>query len=276
MTSQVHGHSGVDDPVTARRQRSAVALIGGPTTVIDIAGVRLVSDPTFDPPGDFGYLRKTDGPAVAADALGEVDAVLLSHDQHSDNFDHAGRAFALSTPVILTPPSAAARLGQPARPLALHESWTSPNGRLTVTALPAQHGPADGERDDDGFINSEVIGFLLESAEAEVPRLYVSGDNASIELVHQIRERYGPIDHAVLHVGAASVPAKFGGRPLSLTPERASAAAEVLDAHHVIAVHQDGWTHFTQGAEATRQAFDQAGIGTRLHAIRPGRWCHLR
>jgi L-ascorbate metabolism protein UlaG (beta-lactamase superfamily) len=66
-----------------------LTLIGGPTVLIDAAGFRLVTDPTFDAPGEYQLsyvtLTKTSGPALAADAIGEVDAVLLSHDQHSDN-----------------------------------------------------------------------------------------------------------------------------------------------------------------------------------------------
>jgi L-ascorbate metabolism protein UlaG (beta-lactamase superfamily) len=38
-------------------------------------------------------LKKTAKPALAADWIGAVDAVLLSHDQHSDNLDVSGRAF---------------------------------------------------------------------------------------------------------------------------------------------------------------------------------------
>jgi len=29
-----------------------VRLVGGPTAVIELGGVRLLTDPTFDPPGD--------------------------------------------------------------------------------------------------------------------------------------------------------------------------------------------------------------------------------
>jgi hypothetical protein len=38
-------------------------------------------------------LHKTVGPAVPPEALGRVDVVLLSHDQHFDNLDRAGRTF---------------------------------------------------------------------------------------------------------------------------------------------------------------------------------------
>jgi L-ascorbate metabolism protein UlaG (beta-lactamase superfamily) len=262
-----------DALITPERRPFGVAVIGGPTTVIDIAGTRLITDPTFDPPTDYGYLRKLAGPAVGIPAVGEVEAVLLSHDLHPDNLDRAGRAFALSRPLILTPPTAATRLGPPARPLAAWDTWTSDDGRLTITAVPARHGPADGELNEEGFVNCEVTGFLLEATGA--PRTYVSGDNASVEIVQQIRERFGAVDCAVLHAGAASVPAKFGGRPLSLTAERAAAAAEVLGAQHVVVAHQDGWAHFGQGPEQTEAAFGSAGIADRLCTAPSGHWCLL-
>jgi hypothetical protein len=89
-------------------------VLGGPTTVVDIAGRRIVMDPTFDPPGVHSYLTKLTGPAVSAEALGSVDAVLISHDQHPDNLDDDGRRMALASPLVLTHPGAAGRLGPPA------------------------------------------------------------------------------------------------------------------------------------------------------------------
>jgi hypothetical protein len=60
-----------------------VRLIGGPTALIEMGGLRLLTDPTFDPPGDHPVgnrvLVKTRGPAVAPDGIGPVAAVLLSH-----------------------------------------------------------------------------------------------------------------------------------------------------------------------------------------------------
>src|SRR5919206_3614226 len=91
-----------------------LTLVGGPTVLIDIAGQRLVTDPTFDEPGRYQggvTLTKTSGPAVAAEAVGDIDAVLLSHDQHFDNLDRAGRALLAQAKRVLTTAAGAARLG---------------------------------------------------------------------------------------------------------------------------------------------------------------------
>ena len=75
----------------------SITLIGGPTALIEIDGFRLLTDPTFDSPGSYQLphvkLEKLTGPALSAEKVGAVDAVLLSHDQHSDNLDHSGKDF---------------------------------------------------------------------------------------------------------------------------------------------------------------------------------------
>ena len=73
-----------------------VNYIGGPTALVEIGGVRALTDPTFDPAGteyptNVYTLHKTQSPSVAVGDLGSIDAVLLSHDHHFDNLDHAGR-----------------------------------------------------------------------------------------------------------------------------------------------------------------------------------------
>jgi hypothetical protein len=76
-------------PVTPARQPFGIAVIGGPAVVIDIAGTRLVTDPGLDPPGDYGFIRETTGPAVPASVPGNTDIILLSHDHHR-NFTELG------------------------------------------------------------------------------------------------------------------------------------------------------------------------------------------
>ena len=259
------------EAVTSERIPFGVAVLGGPTTLIDIAGYRVLVDPTFDPAGDHGYLHKTAGSTVPPEGLGAVDVVLVSHDQHPDNLDDAGREIALRGPVLLTTPTSAVQLGAPAHGMPTWTTWTSDDNALTVTALPARHGPADGETDAHGFVNCEVTGFLLQAQNG--PNVYISGDNASLEHVRLIREHAGDLDVAVLFAGAASVPAKFDGRPLTLTAARAAAAAEVLGADHVVVAHQTEWAHFHDGPEETRHAFTQAGIANALCRAPLGAWC---
>src|SRR5215510_12216338 len=92
----------------------AITLIGGPTALIEVDGFRLLTDPTFDPPGAYHLpyttLTKTKGPALGPEQVEPVDVVLLSHDQHADNLDHAGRAFLARAGRVLTTTAGAKRL----------------------------------------------------------------------------------------------------------------------------------------------------------------------
>jgi L-ascorbate metabolism protein UlaG (beta-lactamase superfamily) len=231
------------------RQQCAITVLGGPTTVIDLGGLRIVTDPTFDEPGAHGYLTKNAGPAANEAAVGAADLVLVSHEQHADNLDTRGRAFAKMAGLILTGTTSATLLGAPALGLAPWSSHMLPRadggGELAVLAVPAVHGPEDGERDADGNVNCEVTGFVLSGR--GLPTVYISGDNASIRTVAEISRRVPAIDVAVLHAGSARVPTKFDGRPLSLDGRGTAAAAAVLGAAIVVPAHYDGWEHFTEG-----------------------------
>jgi L-ascorbate metabolism protein UlaG (beta-lactamase superfamily) len=105
--------------------------------------------------------------------------------------------------------------------------------------------------------------------------IYLSGDNASLEAVADIADRSGPIDVAVLFVGAARVPSRQNGRLLTLSSARAAAAAEVLRAKVVIPAHVDGWAHFTEGVEQIQRSFSDAGISKVLEVAPMGKWCLL-
>ncbi len=142
-----------------------------------------------------------------------------------------------------------------------------------MLAVPAVHGPEDGERDANGNVNCEVIGFVLSGQ--GLPTVYVSGDNASIRTVAEISRRVPGIDAAVLHAGAARVPAKFDGRPLSLDSRRAAAAAAVLGAEIVVPAHYDGWAHFSEGLPELELAFHEAGLSSLLRVAPHGTWVPL-
>ncbi len=105
-----------------------MTLIGGPTALIEFAGFRLLTDPTFDAPGAYKLphvtLEKTRGPARTIAQVGRIDAVLLSHDQHADNLDTTGRTLVKQVPHVFTTVAGAKRLGAPAQGLLPWQSTT--------------------------------------------------------------------------------------------------------------------------------------------------------
>ncbi|MFJ1751801.1 MBL fold metallo-hydrolase [Kitasatospora sp. NPDC088134] len=241
-----------------------VQVFGGPTALIEYGGLRLLTDPTFDAPGDYPrgggrFLTKTLPGTVDPAALGPVDAVLLSHDEHPDNLDRSGRALLADVPLTLTTRGGAERLGGTARGLAPWQSVELDRpggGAVTVTAVPAQHGPDGSEP-----VVGEVIGFVLTGE--GLPVVYVSGDNASLAVVERIAERFGPVDTAVLFAGAART-GIFDNALLTLDSARAAEAAALLGARRVVPVHFDSWAHFTEGREPLLAAFTAAGLADRL------------
>jgi L-ascorbate metabolism protein UlaG (beta-lactamase superfamily) len=242
-----------------------VTFVGGPTALLEIADRRLLTDPTFSPAGDYETgpgrtLTKTEGPGVSLESLEPIDAVLLSHDPHVDNLDPAGRELVGRILLTLTTVSGARRLGGTAQGLPPWAAITL--GQLEVIAVPAQHGPAGAEG-----VAGEVIGFVLRGR--DLPSVYVSGDNASLDQVRAIARRVGPVDVALLFAGAART-SLFDGAPLTLTSENAAEAARILNAKVVIPLHTRGWGHFTEGPDSVRKAFANAGLSERLRVLEPG------
>ena len=236
-----------------------VTLVGGPTALIEYAGLRWLTDPTFSEPGTYEGLTKTTGPALTPDQVGAIDVVLLSHDHHSDNLDPAGRDFLAGTGQVLTTVAGAERLRGNSVGLEAWESTTipGPGGEVTVTAVPALHGPPGSEP-----LTGPVIGFVLAAERHDT--VYVSGDNASVDVVAQIADRLGPIDVAVLFIGAVQLPHRFDGAYLTLSSDRAAQATEILGVRATVPVHFEGWTHFTQGIDQIRAAFAGYGLSDRL------------
>ncbi|WP_028648132.1 MBL fold metallo-hydrolase [Nocardiopsis sp. CNT312] len=245
-----------------------VRVFGGPTALFDYGGLRFLTDPTFDAPGDQNAvagptLTKT-APAAGVPAdLGRVDAVLLSHDEHPDNLDTSGRALLADVPLTLTTTGGGKRLGGTARGLADGESAELDRpggGTVTVTAVPAVHGP--GPREEVEPFTGQVVGFVLTGE--GLPTVYVSGDNASLDAVERIAERFAPVDTALLFAGAPRFPEIFGGSTLVLDSAQAAEAARVLGARRVVPVHYEGWAHFTEGRDDLAAAFAAAGLADLL------------
>ena len=223
--------------------------------MLGYAGKRFITDPTFDAPQSYDdpgetTLVKTAGPAIQRHDIGPIDVVLLSHHAHKDNLDYEGlELIATGIPTLSTRDAASDLFGGSVIGL---DSWeTHELGGITVTAVPALHGPPGSER-----LVGEVTGFVLE-ADGE-PTVHVSGDNASIPLVEQIADRFPDVAIAILFAGAARVPGIDA--PLTLTSRDAARAATILTATAVVGLHTEDWAHFSESRAELEAAFADTGL----------------
>ena len=244
-----------------------ITLIGGPTALIEVDGFRLLTDPTFDAPGAYQLphvtLEKLSGPALGAEAIGEVDAVLLSHDQHADNLDHSGKAFLAKAKRVLTTVAGAKRLGGHAEglmPWATTELGGKDGRSLTITAIPARHGPAGIEP-----LSGDVIGFVLTSKDKSPP-IYISGDTVWYDGVAEVARRFRA-GVVLPFAGAAQTRGPFH---LTMDTNDTIETARAFPDAVIVPLHTDGWAHFRQNAKDLRASFDTLGFGSRLKILEPG------
>ena len=253
-----------------RSDQLKCTYIGGPTALFELGGLRLLTDPTFDPAGEeyptgVYTLRKTAGPALGPESLGRIDAVLLSHDHHFDNLDRAGRVLLKSAGTVLTTQAGADRLGGHAIGLAPWQSVDLPtrdDHRVRVTGTPARHGPVGGDR-------GPVTGFVLALTDSPKSGVYISGDTVWCEGVAEVSQ-YFSVQIAVLFMGAARV-LEVGTAHLTFTANEAVEAARVFAGATIIPYHYEGWAHFSESRTQIEEAFASAGLAHRLQWMEPGR-----
>jgi len=240
--------------------------IGGPTLLVEVGGWRILTDPTFDPPGDryaFGWgtgSTKLAGPAIAATDLGAVDAVLLTHDHHADNLDAAGRALLADVPVVVTTTAGARRLGHDGA-VGL-EPWATTRldapGRdpIDVVATPCRHGPPLTRP-----IVGHVVGFSLTWPGQTRGALWISGDTVLHRDLWQVTDRVD-VGVAILHLGGVRFPITGPAR-YTMTIDDAVELCGRLRPHTAIPVHYEGWSHFQQGRDAIEERLATAPAATR-------------
>lgn len=245
-----------------------LTLIGGPTALIEIGSLRLLTDPTFDPPGLYKEtpvrFEKTSGPSLSVEEIGKLDAVLLSHDHHFDNLDNSGRAMLPSVGVTYTTNAGAERLGGNAVGLAPFETRTLQGPRcerLLITAAPARHGPVGIEP-----FSGDVVGFLV-GTEQPGDAIYVTGDTVWYEGTAEVAKRFSP-KVVMLFAGAAEPRGRFH---MTMGSNDALEAANAFPDASIIAVHNEGWVHFKESPDQLSDAFRKLGVGPRLTTFERGR-----
>jgi L-ascorbate metabolism protein UlaG (beta-lactamase superfamily) len=189
------------------RRLARITWIGHSTVLIEMDGVRLLTDPLLR--RRVLHLRR-----VVADAaeLGELDAVLISHG-HADHLD-AGSLEHLDVARVIAPPGVALRVhgwADDVVELGLGEELEV--GAVRVTATAAEHGAG-------------AVGYLASGS----ARIYFAGDT---DLFDGMRELAPGLDVALLPIGGwgPRVPAGH------LDPLRAAQALELLRPRIAVPIH---------------------------------------
>ena len=223
-----------------------VTWLGHSTTLIELDGVRVLTDPVFgerpSPLPSVGPARWY-APPLALEALRDVDVVLLSHD-HYDHLDHptivAMRDW--SAPFVC-PLGVGAHLEywgiDPARIVELDWWQEHALGDVRVVAVPARH--ASGRHVFDQS-RTQWAGFALVGTER---RVMFSGDTGLFDDMAVIGERYGPFDLVMIEVGAYH----RTWPDWHIGPEQAMRAHRMLRGRLFMPIHwglfnlaQHGWT----------------------------------
>ncbi|MEU4566088.1 MBL fold metallo-hydrolase [Micromonospora sp. NPDC023956] len=243
---------------------ASVTFVGTATTVLDIGGFTLLTDPNFLHRGQRAYLghglwskRRTD-PALGIAQLPTLDAVVLSH-LHGDHFDRVARRELDRRLPIITTPEAERRLRRwgfraaDGLPTWASRELTRDGATLRLTAVPGRHGPGLLDR-----LLPDVMGTVidLERDGRREFRLYVTGDTLHRPVLAEIPARFPGIDAMLIHLGGT----RIAGILLTMDAKQGADTVELIRPALTVPIHYDDYGVFRSPlrhflAEARRRGF---------------------
>lgn len=266
-------HTAGDPADTLTTMGLTLTHVGGPTVLVELEGWRVLTDPTFDPPGrTYGFAlgtssTKAAGPALTPDELGHLDVVLLSHDHHADNLDDTGRELLKRVKTVVTTVPGARRLGLPGvvglRADEVHLMRASGRPDLTVTATPCRHGPPLSKP-----VVGSVIGFALTLVDRERIPLWITGDTV-LDLAVRHFARTHHVDTLVMHLGRVRFPLT-GPLRYSMDSQDALELLDLLRPRVAVPVHYEGWSHFSEPETQARAHLNIACVNGVVRWLEPG------
>jgi len=239
----------IDPAETAGGAPLRLTYIGHATVLIELDGVRLLTDPLLG--RRLGPLRRR-GPTPDPARLGRIDGVLISHG-HPDHFHGASLRAVPGQPLFvmprgLTPPMS--RVDREIRAVTSNDRVDF--GSVRVTAVPARHGRWPGQR------AARPLGYLIEGSK----RVYFAGDTAFYPGMAGLA---GHVDVALLPVGRWGPPRG----PVRLDPPTAVDAARLVGAAIAIPIH---WgTLYVPGFAAGRWGWGSVDAGKAFATEAAGR-----
>jgi L-ascorbate metabolism protein UlaG (beta-lactamase superfamily) len=241
----------------ARGTSSAlVTFVGHATFLIQTAAGNILTDPvysTFAGPWNRLGPRRVRPAAIAFDELPPISIVLLSHN-HYDHCDLTtlGRLAARFDPLLITP-LGNGRLARSAGIRRIEElDWwqSAQSSGVPITLTPAHHFSARGPFDR----NRALWGGFMLAADHE--RIYFAGDTAYAPFFGNIRQRLGPIDLALLPIGAYEP--RWFMKSVHMNPAEAVQAHLDLEATESIAMHFGTFQMTAEGIDEPVRALEEA------------------
>ena len=246
---------------------AVVTFIGHATFLIQTAAGNILTDPMYSQSaGPLNVLgpRRVRQPAVPFDDLPAISMVLLSH-KHYDHCDlRTLRKLAQRfDPVVITPLGN----GPLVRSCGLRRveelDWwqEAKTSALPVTLTPAQHFSARSPFDRNRALWG---GFVLVVDRAQI---LFAGDTAYGPFFRDVRQRLGPIDLALLPIGAYEP--RWFMRPVHMNPAEAVQAHLDLQASESVGMHFGTFRLTAEGIDEPLRALDEA---RRARNITPSRF----
>jgi L-ascorbate metabolism protein UlaG (beta-lactamase superfamily) len=255
-----------------------VTYIGHATVLIEVGGVRILTDPNFD--ARLGrVLPRVSAPGIALDALPSLDLILLTH-AHADHLSFDSLDGLPQDVPIAAPPAIARwlrRLGYP-QAMPLEPGANHQIGSLTVHAASATHR---GNRYGIDRWRSAANMYLVDAGASTA---FFAGDTALDRDTHGLVERVlwsrgQQLDLAMLPIGYAPW-WKPGFRRGHLTHDDALALFERLQARFFMPYHWGTFRHVTATAHDAirrlRAAVEEHPLGSAVRIIEPGESLEVR
>lgn len=226
---------------------AVVTFIGHSTVLIQTAAGNILTDPMYSQragPFNIAGPRRVRHPAVAFDDLPGISLVLLSHNHYDHcDLDTLRRLAKRSNPTVVTPIGNAALVRSAGiREIVELDWWQHADvAGTSVTLTPAFHFSARGLLDRN---RSLWGGFVLKAGGA---RIYFAGDTAYGPFFPEIASRLGPIDLALVPIGAYEP--RWFMKNVHMNPAEAVQAHIEVAAARSIAIHFGTFRLTTEGID---------------------------
>ncbi len=209
--------------------QDALTWIGHATFLVQLGGTTALVDPVMSL-RIAGFMPRNVAPGLAWSALPKIDLVLVTHN-HMDHMDGPTLRKLGPGPVYVVPRGLGHWFERAGLVRVLEMDWWQQEevAGMRVTFVPAEHWSRRGLKDVN---RSWWGGYVLEGGGV---RVYHSGDTAWFDGFRLIGERCGPIDAAMLPIGAYEPRWFMQGQHMN--PEDAVRAFQALGASRFVAMH---------------------------------------